>query len=253
MEHVSLLWTGGWDSTFRLMMLLLVHTQVVQPYYLIGETRRSFPMEIMTMGHIRREVARRWPEARPLLRPTIHVARTDLRPDAEITELYNRVNEQSRLGGQYDWLARLAREWDLDDLEIGIHASDRASVFCLTNAYSVSGPTGCAYRLREHVGVLDLRLFKRFVFPLLHLRKVQMQAIAHEHGFADVLEMTWFCHEPRTNGRPCGVCNPCLHTRMDGLGRRVPAPPLLYSLRRWAAPALPAAIKRPLKRLLGWQ
>ena len=35
---VKLLWTGGWDSTFRLLQLLLLYEKKVQPYYIIDPT-----------------------------------------------------------------------------------------------------------------------------------------------------------------------------------------------------------------------
>jgi hypothetical protein len=48
-----------------------------------------------------------------------------------------------------------------------------------------------------------------------------MHEIARQHGFADVMALTWFCHSPR-NDKPCGVCNPCEYTIEEGLGWRVP-------------------------------
>src|SRR5688572_33020809 len=36
---VALLWTGGWDSTFRLLMLLLVERRAVQSYYIVDRLR----------------------------------------------------------------------------------------------------------------------------------------------------------------------------------------------------------------------
>ena len=54
------------------------------------------------------------------------------------------------------------------------------------------------------------------------MTKVQMGEEASRRGFADVMEMTWFCRRPTRRGEPCGICGPCLETRDEGLGRRVP-------------------------------
>ena len=39
--NVNILWTGGWDSTFQLLSLLLLHGRKVTPYYLIDAERLS--------------------------------------------------------------------------------------------------------------------------------------------------------------------------------------------------------------------
>lgn len=256
---VRLLWTGGWDSTFRLMMLVLVHEQPVQPYYLIDETRESFPLEIRTMAEIKEAVAVRWPSARRLILPTIYGARRDLRLDQAITRSYRNLYDRSRLGGQYDWLARWLAQLGITDVDIGITDSDApddtANVFLKPHTDLVSdSDRGQFSSFRDDVDDPDLlAVFGRYLFPLIHLSKPDMQRIARENDFADVLETTWFCHQPRADGRPCGVCHPCVTTRQQGMRRRVPAPPLAYRLRRLVAPCLPRWIKRPIKDRLGWE
>ena len=49
---VNLLWTGGWDSTFRLLQLLLLHRVAVAPHYLEDPTRASTQIELETMARI---------------------------------------------------------------------------------------------------------------------------------------------------------------------------------------------------------
>ena len=48
---VNLLWTGGWDSTFRLLSLVLIKRKPVQPFYVIDVGRVSTIREIKTMQH----------------------------------------------------------------------------------------------------------------------------------------------------------------------------------------------------------
>jgi len=51
--EVNLLWTGGWDSTFRLLYLVFVEKRRVQPYYIVDTERRSTLNELKTMHLIR--------------------------------------------------------------------------------------------------------------------------------------------------------------------------------------------------------
>ena len=53
MTTTRLLWTGGWDSPFRLSCLLLLQRRTVTPYYFLREKRPSTPIEIDTTAHIR--------------------------------------------------------------------------------------------------------------------------------------------------------------------------------------------------------
>ena len=50
---VPLLWTGGWDSTYRLLYLLLVDGTAVQPIYLVEYQRKSALHEVASMARIR--------------------------------------------------------------------------------------------------------------------------------------------------------------------------------------------------------
>jgi hypothetical protein len=65
------------------------------------------------------------------------------------------------------------------------------------------------------------RVFKDYRFPLLELTKRDMHITARDHGFEDLMLLTRFCHRPRTNGNPCGVCIPCQIAIECGFGWRL--------------------------------
>lgn len=50
-KKVNLLWTGGWDSTFRLLQLIEENVQI-QLFYFIDEKRKSTNIEIERMKKI---------------------------------------------------------------------------------------------------------------------------------------------------------------------------------------------------------
>jgi hypothetical protein len=50
-----------------------------------------------------------------------------------------------------------------------------------------------------------------------------MRETAARHGFLEIMERhTWFCFTPRGRA-PCGLCNPCHFTILEGMGHRLPA------------------------------
>ena len=195
-----LLWTGGWDSTFRLLDLVLTERRPVRPCYLIDLRRRSTLHELRAMARIRADIARLSPEAGQRIGTTTIVSAGELSRDPDLVARFHALLARSYLGAQYVDLAQLARQLD--------ETPGRRVVWTLDPAHADG----------------DLGLFAGFRFPLLPLTKPEMLAIATREGFARVLEQTWFCHTPTRGGRPCGVCAPCKYTIEEGLGRRVPWP-----------------------------
>ena len=54
--EVMLLWTGGWDSTFRLLWLSWIEGRTVQPLYIAEEGRASTAAELSAMKKILAEI-----------------------------------------------------------------------------------------------------------------------------------------------------------------------------------------------------
>ena len=49
---VEILWTGGWDSTFRIVELSRMDGVVIQPIYVEDKKRGSVPYELKAMDDI---------------------------------------------------------------------------------------------------------------------------------------------------------------------------------------------------------
>jgi hypothetical protein len=220
---VRLLWTGGWDSTYRLLELLLVKRKPVQPYYFIDTDRRSFPSEIRAMNAIKRRLDVQYPDLSGLLQPTIFRDVLDIPPDEEIQACYRRICAWEHIGVQYEWGARFARSEDLTGLELSLIGGGH--MFKVFEPYldrrEVGGDTVCEIG-PEHEGADLHRLFNRYRFPLIFTTKQDMLAKAREAGFAEFLLLTVFCHSPRRDGKPCGICIPCGIAEENGLGWRLP-------------------------------
>jgi tRNA(Ile)-lysidine synthase TilS/MesJ len=242
MPVARLLWTGGWDSTFRLLQLLLVEGRTVQPYYVIDRVklRPGGAAERRAMQTIREAFGKRHPQARDRLHPTIECSLEDVAPDARISNYYEQSLKFGFIGGQYEWLARFCAQRGIDDMELSIHRDDKAREL-IANLIDSS-------RVRldaRFAGDGRYELFKAFRFPLFDWSKEQMRAEARRAGFEQFMDLTWFCHRP-IRGEPCGTCNPCIYTIQEGLGDRVPR----RGMRRYRFRVVPR-IRSALARNIG--
>lgn len=228
---VNLLWTGGWDSTFQLLRLLLIDGRPVTPFYLMDPTRPSTQIELETMQRIRDRLAKEHPQTCDLLLPTRLFNVAELTADREIDDAFNSVVKQSFMGNQYAWLARFCRQHAIADMELCIHRDDKAHA--VIERFVSEKVQGDGYRVWRvdpaHAQTPQYTLFESFSFPLLDVSKLDMAKVASEHGWNPIMGMTWFCHRPRKNQQPCGRCNPCLYTIEEGLGWRIPWPSRMTS------------------------
>jgi len=219
-----LLWTGGWDSTFQLLRLLLLQRRPVVPFYLLDGTRPSTEVEIATMRRIRERLAQSHPGTRERLAQTRFFKVSELAEDAAIDMAFRRSLQQAFMGNQYAWLARFCRQQGIDDMQLCIHRDDKAHAVIEPYVIRIAEPDGeCTYRFDPNFAETDqYQLFGRFSFPLFETSKLEMARVATEYGWNEVMHMTWFCHRPGKDQQPCGRCNPCLYTIEEGLGWRIP-------------------------------
>jgi len=220
---VTLFWTGGWDSTFRLLYLLLVLKRQVQPYYLIDSDRLSTGIELKTMKRIRARLVALNPDVNELLRPVMFEEISCIPQNRELTESFRRLRTAHSIGTQYDWLARFADDRGLDALELCIQAKGRMSRLLGPLVVATEQDGERVFQIGRQFSDCDLfAVFKYFRFPVFDVTKPDMERISHERGFDQLLELSWFCHAPRPNGSPCGVCTPCTCVMEQGMSRRVP-------------------------------
>lgn len=222
-QPIHLLWTGGWDSTYRLLALAVEHQLPVQPYYAYNGGRRSAAHELEARHAILAALAEGWPEAAARIRPSIIVDKDELPDDPDLRASFERLMAEHPMGDQYIYLGLMVRQLGIDGLELSIHHDDLAERAIRGHTEVVADhPTPGVHRLRTDAPP-DHALFAPFHLPLVEMTKAEMGERARQLGVLDVLERSWFCHEP-LRGQPCGRCNPCVTTRRDGLAHRVPTP-----------------------------
>jgi hypothetical protein len=223
-EINNLLWTGGWDSTFRLVYLLLIKQRPVQTYYLIDTDRNSTNLEFRAMREIKNQLFNRYPHIKDLLQPNIYKEVQDIKPNKLITECYNRMLQENHWGTQYEWLARFANEQGIKNLELCVQNSGSQRNYDMMNYFrSINDGDDNVYKVDDKfIGSDFYEIFKYYVFPVINFSKLDMLNILKERGVNEFLKFTWFCHNPRPNGKPCGNCVPCSLVIKQGLSKRLP-------------------------------
>ncbi|QGW63771.1 hypothetical protein GOY17_01865 [Lysobacter soli] len=246
-RSVKLLWTGGWDSTFRLLQLLLRDRARVIPYYLEDRTRPSTDTEIDTMARIAQRLNEEFPHTRELLQPLRRAAVADIVVDDDIAIALSKIRRRSFIGSQYAWLPAFCRDHTLDGMELGVHVDDKVQALLRGFVVEVEHPAGFrSVRVDPaRIGTPEHTLFGAFGFPLFRVDKRGIERESRAAGWDGIMEMTWFCHRP-VRGKPCGLCAPCVYTIEEGLARRVPWPRRVLSFfyRRFVLPW-----KGPLRQL----
>ena len=219
---IKILWTGGWDSTFRVLYATVVDGMRVEPHYIVDLDRQSTLHELRAISEIKDSLRMLDQLAYDRISNLRVTLKSEIPDDMAITSSWERLKLRAPLGSQYDWIARYAESHHLHDLELSVHVDDRAHYFLNENVEPI--PCG-GYRLNRGI-TGDENIFARFRFPILAYSKTQMRDIARERGFLQILEKSWFCHRP-INGIPCGTCSPCYYAIKEGMRYRLPRRSLL--------------------------
>jgi hypothetical protein len=217
MEIINVFWTGGWDSTFRVLQLALLENRTVRPYYGVDPHRQSIANEIIAMTRIRHRLKADFPAQAARLLPVEMIDIEEAPPDAEISRWYQQLAAQVHISKQYEGLARFAK-YNVAEPELCIEKMvgiDRVMLFRDFVRPFMKGK-GHECHIEGPFSEPAIEMFKYFRFPIAHLTKGDMRIISEEQGFLDIMKLTWFCQRP-VKGQPCGKCRPCLMAPSSGL------------------------------------
>ena len=214
-ETKNVLWTGGWDSTFRIIQLYS-RGLILQPIYVIDSGRPSTQKEIETMHLITEQIHAKFNVPNGKILPVKLIQKDTIPSNLYLKLIYKLIKRNRRIGKQYYWLACLAREYE--GLEQGFHKEDRDQLIYLDELSEIKDETsGRNWEVNpKKMDFLRCQIFKNIRFPLAYISKMEMKNYAEEHGFLDIMNNTWFCHS--SNEKPCGKCAPCKQYVIDGFG-----------------------------------
>lgn len=216
-KPVNIFWTGGWDSTFRVLQLLIEEKRKVQPHFVV-RAQASVGKEITTMIDIRRELFRNYPETRDLLLPTIYTDIAGVSEDDDIIKTVEELGKKSSFAKQYSFCSRYCKQNNISDMEL-----------CIKKGGAILQriePFLDGFEWKESSCIDDVekdyhKIFRYMRFPLKNLTKLDTKEIAEDRGWLNLLEMTWFCATPY-KGKPCGFCGPCTYVIDEGFAERLP-------------------------------
>ena len=209
-----LFWTGGFDSTFRLIQLLDQGHSVHAIYIATcidniptGTAKRhSQSQELATMHRIRERI-----------RQMGHEFELEVIWDEIEYVDWLRIAMESLYGFglvrrpvcQYGAMAQISLMREID-IEVGVECEPSSSkMWNAIHAY-MEDDRIC---WRALWGIRGMYIFRNLRFPLINLSKRQMMEIAAGKGWVDLLKMTWSCWYPKEDGKPCRQCNMC-HERV---------------------------------------
>lgn len=129
---VTLLWTGGWDSTFRLLQLLHDTDARVQPLYLVDEERNSTPREIESMRTIRKMIQEKMPQEAEQLLPTDYGSYRATTMEPHHREQWESLKERGRVGLQYPILASYAEQEGIERMELSVEGRSNSRSTIIT-------------------------------------------------------------------------------------------------------------------------
>lgn len=214
-----ILWTSGWDSTFRLIELARKGV-CIQPIYIIDEDRKSLTIEIKRMNKIKSMIYKKYPESKGKICPTQFIAKGDIEYDDNVTKAYSELRKDTFFGSQAEWISQLSKKYN--DLEHCVHKDDNIQNLIKDCVSLYKDENGLEYykvdKLKASKELYEL--LGDLKYPILDYTKLEIKKIAEEEDFIDIMDQTWFCHSP-IQSKPCGICNPCKYVIEEGMSYRL--------------------------------
>jgi len=249
MKEIHVLWTGGMDSTFRVVFLSRLPVRII-PYYIITdlEFRKSNENELNAINSIT-QILREHKDTKCVLEDIILITRDQIPHKKDISDafqsLQDRTNEMNKsilkkwnfktqakgihayivpylMASQYEDCALLAYARNLSELEIGLAGDEPSIIKTVTKLGGIFKKIemdiiGDNYILDFDDNASDLKtIFKNFSFPMLKTLKMDNEEFLLENGYEEISKLTWFCYTPIEGNKPCGTCIPCCAKIREG-------------------------------------
>ncbi len=212
LNEIKVLWTGGFDSTYRIIELSM-RDVTIQPIYVKDSKRTSMKYELKAMDDIVNLLLHKEKTKAKIL-PIKQIELEKIPENKEIFQAYELFKKEAEMGIQHEWLARLALEYN--GLEIciekalGEHTPIRSSIL----KYGKLIDTGDGFIIDKENSSKELNLILgNLRLPIFEKTELKMMEDIKKWGYEDVISHIWFCHSP-IKGKPCGLCNPC-NTKYD--------------------------------------
>lgn len=213
---INIFWTGGLDSTFRVIELSRCHC-TIQPYYVVIRERKSFYQELNAIKTISQILGKDKRTKAEILDPII-VDENDILRDTIVFDSWLRI--MKGLSWQYYVLAKFVKQNHLE-MEMSFRFSPNGTVARVLEPFLIPHPDS-NYKVlvldRNRASEDVLAVFGNYCFPqsLYHKDKREEVNILKNDGYNKALKHVWFCFDP-VWGYPCGHCFPCCSFEEEGV------------------------------------
>ncbi len=119
-KYVNILWTGGWDSTFR-MIQASREACTIQPYYIIDPDRPSSLKEIRQMQKIKNALKIKYPASN--IKDIKNLVLDTFVIENKYKLAHKNLLKKGFLGSQYIWFGKLSKQ--IENLELCVHRVDK--------------------------------------------------------------------------------------------------------------------------------
>lgn len=219
MKHVNILWTGGWDSTFRLCQLSRMDGVEVQPVYFYKEgvsDRTNWKKEIQAQNTLLPLLRQKEATKACILNP-IRLTEKDLPQSKNFDQAFEKWKSSPLMPGQLHFLGKLPLLFPkLEYCIEGPTLKRRQQGFKLGKTQVFLEEHGFRFHFRPD-GYADMDtsqadpelklLWGGFTFPILGITEMAMVSIIRSWGYEDLFKYTWTCDYG--GEEPCGVCHNC--------------------------------------------
>ncbi|MCL2768328.1 MAG: hypothetical protein FWE49_06360 [Synergistaceae bacterium] len=216
---VDIFLTGGFDSSFRAVQLSKMPV-TIQPYYVYNRFRSSTGIELSAIHKITEALKSKSDTLCTFL--PLEIINREKLWDPAVNDSYKRLLETDYLAVQYVWCGSFGKFLQRG-IELSIHDPMIDPIKKYGSLKMVDDPViGKYYKIDTENSSRDIvEIFGYSHFPLYGYTKLAMKQVYEESGCSDIIDMTWFCYNPKTNPpQPCGDCNPCQFTMKEGLFSR---------------------------------
>lgn len=232
-DAIAVFWTGGWDSSFRVLNLAIHERCWVQPIYVVDQYRKSWRNELEAIDRIRIATAQRFPDRAANILKLLVINKSDVQISETVRDQYSVLRAAFEISWQYEYLAGVVENSGYDQVEVSLIAEDNLTLSDFVRKHAIEtsyscGATTWAMKDWTSSNAIEegMKMFHHFSFPAIHSTKRDLDAQAKARGFEDILNLTWFCHYP-IGDQPCGACYVCRHVISSGLTNRFPKAALL--------------------------
>lgn len=209
---VNLFWTGGYDSTFRLLQLVLIENKCVNPIYLnfdgldgVNIRRQNVHFEINTMKKIINEL--RILGYEHFVKPLKII--NNIKLSNEVLQSTTKMYKDGFLRrpiSQYAYMIQFSLDYNIV-IEEGAEKSENGTSYKMLRNYLNKNKMVDLQKIKMKP---EFYVIRNLRFPIIHLTKLEMLKIAKKNNFEHIISMSKSCWYPSMSGSPCKKCPMCL-------------------------------------------